>query len=629
MAKLSITEEKKLNQLLKEREKITQKIISGTKIQASTREKVLKYEYEITKLEEKQARSKEAQLKIDKAQAAIGKKTKSLTTQMNKLLKTGAGEILKQTNFTKDLDKTMQLAKGSTGEIQQGYNLIAEAQLQAAEDLKNGTFDAIAFTADLEEQFAGLGEEAQAVMGNMTDDLVLFAEEAKKTGEKLGDALAIDAKSLDGLDEMRAKAKQFSGIMSSKKLMGAAALGAVVKLITDFAGKVLEVRQSLGTSAVESARLAGNMKAAGVSAKLVGGSSSEAEAAVTSLGEEFGSLSVVSAGVSAQLGLITGQFGLSGANAGKLLKSMQSINGASIETNLNLIGVVGSLARAEGVAPAAVLNDIAENTETFAQFAKDGGVNIGKAALQARKLGLNLSTVAGIAESLLDFESSIEKQMEASVLLGRQINTDKARELALTGDLEGLAKEVKNQVGSQADFEAMNVVQRKALAEAMGVTVSDLGKIIAGEQTSAQIAEQAQKSKEASLGKQQGLEIALASAAAGTAAAQLAGAIPAIMKSFAKFPFGIGIPLGIAAVGSMFGLVMGAKSAVGLETGGEVKETGMAKVHKGEVFSGTKNEMGFGANMAETNKLIRNLIGQNEILMGRLTKKVSDMALSS
>ena len=623
MAKLSITEEKKLNQLLKEREKITQKIISGTKIQASTREKVLKYEYEITKLEEKQARSKEAQLKIDKAQAAIGKKTKSLTTQMNKLLKTGAGEILKQTNFTKDLDKTMQLAKGSTGEIQQGYNLIAEAQLQAAEDLKNGTFDAIAFTADLEEQFAGLGEEAQAVMGNMTDDLVLFAEEAKKTGEKLGDALAIDAKSLDGLDEMRAKAKQFSGIMSSKKLMGAAALGAVVKLITDFAGKVLEVRQSLGTSAVESARLAGNMKAAGVSAKLVGGSSSEAEAAVTSLGEEFGSLSVVSAGVSAQLGLITGQFGLSGANAGKLLKSMQSINGASIETNLNLIGVVGSLARAEGVAPAAVLNDIAENTETFAQFAKDGGVNIGKAALQARKLGLNLGTVAGIAESLLDFESSIEKQMEASVLLGRQINTDKARELALTGDLEGLAKEVKNQVGSQADFEAMNVVQRKALAEAMGVTVSDLGKIIAGEQTSAQIAEQAQKSKEASLGKQQGLEIALASAAAGTAAAQLAGAIPAIMKSFAKFPFGIGIPLGIAAVGSMFGLVMGAKSAVGLETGGEVKETGMAVVHKGESIAGTQ----FGGR--ESNNLLKELIKQNSTLMGRLTNKVGDLALSS
>ena len=45
--------------------------------------------------------------------------------------------------------------------------------------------------------------------------------------------------------------------------------------------------------------------------------------AVTSLVDEFGSLDVVSARVSAQLGSITGQFGLSGDNASKLLKQMQ------------------------------------------------------------------------------------------------------------------------------------------------------------------------------------------------------------------------------------------------------------------------------------------------------------------
>ena len=64
--------------------------------------------------------------------------------------------------------------------------------------------------------------------------------------------------------------------------------------------------------------------------------------------------------MSAKLGLMTGQFGISGANAAKLLKTMESINGASIESNLNLISSVGELARAEGVAPAQVLNDIAD-----------------------------------------------------------------------------------------------------------------------------------------------------------------------------------------------------------------------------------------------------------------------------
>ena len=82
------------------------------------------------------------------------------------------------------------------------------------------------------------------------------------------------------------------------------------------------------------------------------------------------------------------------------------------------------------------------------------------------------------------------------MLIGKSLNLDKARELALSGDLAGVAEEIKSQVGSQAEFEAMNVVQRKALADAMGLTVSDLGKMIAGEKTSAEMAEEKQKAEE-------------------------------------------------------------------------------------------------------------------------------------
>jgi len=279
---------------------------------------------------------------------------------------------------------------------------------------------------------------------------------------------------------------------------------------------------------------------------------------------------------------------------------------------LNLISSTGELARAEGVAPAQVLNDIAENTELFAQFAKDGGQNIAQAAIEARKLGLNLGTVASIAESLLDFESSIEKEMEASMLLGRQMSLDKARELALTGDLAGLAEEVKNQVGSQAEFEAMNVVQRKALADAIGVSVSDLGKMVSGEKTSAQLAED-KVNQERKM-----LQVSKA-----VASVQIATAIAQLFAGNAKMgPLGIGLALG--GVAALYAAI---SSAPKLEKGGVVKETGMAVVHKGEVFSGTRNEMGMGN--GQTNKLLRELITQNEFLMNRLTNRVGDMALSN
>ena len=376
--------------------------------------------------------------------------------------------------------------------------------------------------------------EKSKLSGKYLEDIEAVAENIKGM-PNFTEKASLEKQAQDKINDFRNKTKEVSNLLSSPTAMGVAVIGFLVKQMVDFAQKTLEVRQNLGTSVVESARLAGNMKAAGLAAKSVGGSSEQAEAAISAMVDEFGTTASISSDLAIGLGRVTGQFGISGANAAKLLKSMQGINGASAETNLSLISAVGELARAEGVAPGAVLNDIAENTETFAQFAKGGGENIAKAAIEARKLGLNLGTVASIAENLLDFESSIEKEMEASMLLGRQMNLDKARELALSGDLAGLAEEVKNQVGSQAEFEAMNVVQRKALADAMGVTVSDLSKMVAGEKTSAQLAEDRVKTEK------------------DLARLQLISAAALVVAAGARMGGFVGAIAGLAAAGAVYG----------------------------------------------------------------------------
>ena len=46
----------------------------------------------------------------------------------------------------------------------------------------------------------------------------------------------------------------------------------------------------------------------------------------------------------------------------------------------------------------------------------------------------------------------------------------------------------------------------------------------------------------------------------------------------------------------------------------------MAQVHKGEVFSGDKNQMGFGADMTETNKLLKKQLTET-ILFREQNKK--------
>jgi hypothetical protein len=138
------------------------------------------------------------------------------------------------------------------------------------------------------------------------------------------------------------------------------------------------------------------------------------------------------------------------------------------------------LARQKGVAPSAVLKDIAGSAEEIAVFTKDGGDNIAEAAVQARQMGLSLSTSAKIAEGLLDFESSIAGEMEASIMIGKQLNFQKARQLALEGDIAGATKNIVDQVGSEAEFNKLNALQRQSLAKSIGVSVSEMSKLVSG-----------------------------------------------------------------------------------------------------------------------------------------------------
>ena len=157
---------------------------------------------------------------------------------------------------------------------------------------------------------------------------------------------------------------------------------------------------------------------------------------------------------------------------------MEAVSGASREALLNQIRSNAAMIEAQGVTPALVMQDIAENSQFFATYAKQGGQNLIQAGTAARKLGLNMSTVASITEGLMDFESSIEASMHASQLLGREINTDRARMLAMTGDQAGLMEEVQRLVGSEAEFTKMLAPQRMALAKAFNTDVESLARMV-------------------------------------------------------------------------------------------------------------------------------------------------------
>lgn len=101
-----------------------------------------------------------------------------------------------------------------------------------------------------------------------------------------------------------------------------------------------------------------------------------------------------------------------------------------------------------------------------------------KSLVTVKAMGLELKQLDSMADSFLDFESSISNEFEAQLLTGKNINLMKAREAFLNNDLAGAAAEITSQVGSSGDFLKMNRIQAESLSKAFGMSRDQLGEML-------------------------------------------------------------------------------------------------------------------------------------------------------
>ena len=355
----------------------------------------------------------------------------------------------------------------------------------------------------LEKELTSLGEKHFKTISKtlgVQEDLAEIASKQTKDGKfrknvsqqtlqslkaQLGSSKEIrDAvmKTYPGMFQMAAGAKS---TLDNLKLVAKSGVGLVgiaigiAKTFVKVAKAVTDTRKDLGVSVTEAAALTVANKGLAQAAKGFGLTLEEdilpAQAAIR---KELGASVREAFDLSLNFARTAAATGQTSDQLARTLSVMESVSSASRDVLLNQLRTNATLAGQAGVTPALVMRDLADNALFFAKFAKDGGMNILNASIAARKLGLELGAVESISESLLNFESSIENQLQASLLLGRQINLDKARQLAITGDQEGVMREILKQVGGEAEFNRLNVIQRQALADSVGVNVEQLSRLV-------------------------------------------------------------------------------------------------------------------------------------------------------
>jgi len=120
---------------------------------------------------------------------------------------------------------------------------------------------------------------------------------------------------------------------------------------------------------------------------------------------------------------------------------------------------------------------LTEAAKVSGELAVNLGYNpetIAKAVVQMKALGTSLEQTKSQGDFLLNWETSIESELKSELLIGQQMNLERARAAALTGDQITLAKELSNQGMTLQKFENLNVIARRSYAEALGLNVDQL-----------------------------------------------------------------------------------------------------------------------------------------------------------
>jgi hypothetical protein len=288
------------------------------------------------------------------------------------------------------------------------------------------------------------------------------------------------------ITEEKKKQNTLSGFVAAKykeikgQLETFFSLGSIFKIILDgalrFSKISTEIGKNLGYGADNANKVASNMIDVAQSANNVNVTFQNLADAANELSTATGYVAEYSADTLETQIMLTKQFGLQAEEAAGIYKLSVLTGKSSKAVNDAMVGAFAATRNQlkVGVPFKATIAEAAKVSGQLAANLQNNPALITKAVVQAKALGTTLEQVKGQGEALLNFESSLENELKAELLTGKQLNLERARAAALAGDQVALAEELNKNVGTLEDFQKMNVLQQKSLAEAVGLTSDQL-----------------------------------------------------------------------------------------------------------------------------------------------------------
>lgn len=364
------------------------------------------------------------------------------------------------------------------GEIQS--DLLSQAKAtQKAEDNLRGISSIEQEIRDFKAESVGYDEEERKLGENALNQKKLLQQKEERLNTLAEERQSVFNALPGPIQDMVNGAKRFGKALAAGAgpivIIGAILVAALKSFSSlNDAAKGFRETTGLTNSQMEGMRtqanqLSGELGFAGVNAEKVFGT-------MSALTSEFSDIARFGDEVVGGLTLLNTNFGVSAESAAKVQGIFEQIGGLTSETAAGVQLQVANMAKLAGVAPAKIFEDIAENAEIASTLFQGDVESLTKAAIEARRLGTNLKSVAATSEHLLDFQSNIGDELVAATFVGGQFSLTQARSLAAAGKHVDAQKEVLRQLQRSGDFRKKDYFTQQQMAKAAGMSVEDINK---------------------------------------------------------------------------------------------------------------------------------------------------------
>jgi len=237
--------------------------------------------------------------------------------------------------------------------------------------------------------------------------------------------------------------------------------------------QISKIAKNFGVSYEQAIKLRAEAGNISNSFKNINSNSGEVLEVISSLNEKFGILATYSKDLIENQLVLTKRMGLSVDEASKISELSLITGKNSKQLTIDILNQTNLEGRKTKLMfdQRKILKEVATTSNYIKGLYQNNVKSLTEAVLKSNELGLNLDKMRSISESLLDFESSINNELEAELITGKSLNFEKARELSLNGDIAGATQELMKQI---TNFDKMNVIQKQSISKAVGLTVDEL-----------------------------------------------------------------------------------------------------------------------------------------------------------